>query len=257
MTSFIVRRILVSVLILIAASFIMYMLAAYSGDPLKDLRGSNAPNIDQLIAARTAALHLDVPPPARWLIWLGGAAGCLVPFADTCNLGLSVTNASVLSLLPNAMASTVQLVTVALVVAVLLGVVVGIATALRQYSGFDFSITFISFFLFSLPSFLIAVLLKEFVAIGFNNFLQKDPTIGIAALLAIAIVSGLIWQVFIGGETRRRLIVFAVSALATGGVLAFLSATNWFMNPGLGPIGDPGAHRGDGRCDRRCARGPA
>lgn len=237
MTSFIVRRILVSVLILIAASFVMYMLAAYSGDPLKDLRGSNAPNIDQLIAARTAALHLDVPPPARWLIWLGGAAGCLVPFADTCNLGLSVTNASVTSLVPMAMASTVQLVTVALVVAVLLGVVVGIATALRQYSGFDFSVTFISFFLFSLPSFLIAVLLKEFVAIGFNNFLQKDPTIGIVALLGIAIVSGLIWQVFIGGDGRRRLIVFAVSALATGGLLAFLSATNWFINPGLGPVG--------------------
>ncbi|MEB4613843.1 ABC transporter permease, partial [Leucobacter sp. M11] len=111
MTSFIVRRILVSVLILLAASFIMYMLAAYSGDPLKDLRGSNAPNIDQLIAARTAALHLDVPPPARWLIWLGGAAGCLIPFGNTCNLGLSVTNATVTSLLPSAMMSTVQLVT--------------------------------------------------------------------------------------------------------------------------------------------------
>lgn len=237
MTSFIVRRILVSVLILIAASFIMYMLAAYSGDPLKDLRGSNAPNIDKLIAARTSALHLNVPPPARWLIWIGGAAGCLVPFTGLCDLGLSVTNASVLSLLPTAMASTVQLVTVALVVAVLLGVAVGIATALRQYSGFDFSVTFLSFFLFSLPAFLIAVLLKEFLAIGFNNFLQHDPRISVGVLLAISVVSGLVWQVFVGGELRRRLLVFGVSAGATGAVLGVLSATNWFLHPGLGPVG--------------------
>lgn len=237
MTSFILRRILVSVLILIAASFIMYMLAANSGDPLQDLRGSNAPNKDQLIAARVSALHLDVPAPARWLMWLGGAAGCLIPFANACDLGLTISNAEVTNILPTAMWSTVQLVSVALVLAVLLGVVVGIATALRQYSGFDFSVTMLSFFLYSLPSFLVAVLLKEFIAIGFNNFLQKDPRIGIGVLLAIAVVAGLIWQVMIGGDLRRRLIVFGVSALATGGVLGLLSATGWFLHPGLGPVG--------------------
>lgn len=43
MVSYILRRILVSILILIAASFIMYVLVANSGDPLMDLRGSNAP----------------------------------------------------------------------------------------------------------------------------------------------------------------------------------------------------------------------
>ena len=37
MVSFILRRIFVSVLILLAASFIMYMLTAYSSDPLADL----------------------------------------------------------------------------------------------------------------------------------------------------------------------------------------------------------------------------
>ncbi len=44
MVSFILRRILVSILILIAASFLMYMLVAYSVDPLADLRSSNNPN---------------------------------------------------------------------------------------------------------------------------------------------------------------------------------------------------------------------
>jgi peptide/nickel transport system permease protein len=237
MVSYILRRILVSILILIAASFIMYVLAANSGDPLMDLRASNAPNADQLIGARIAALDLDVPPPLRWFIWLGGAAGCLVPFADMCDLGLTISNAQVTTILPTAMWSTIQLVSVSLVLAIVLGVIVGIVTALRQYSGFDVSMTFVSFFLYSLPSFLVAVLLKEFIAIGFNNFLQRNPTLGALAVIGIGIVVGLIWQVLIGGNIRRRLIVFAVSAASTAGLLGLLSSTGWFLQPSLGPVG--------------------
>ena len=56
----------------------------------------------------------------------------------------------------------------------LLGLVIGITTALRQYSGFDYSVTFLSFLFFSLPIFWVAVLLKQYVAIGFNDLLE-DP----------------------------------------------------------------------------------
>ncbi len=136
MASYILRRILVSILILLAASFLMYMLVALSSNPLQDLQGTNNPNAPQLIAARIKLLNLDVAPPLRWLMWLGGAAGCLVPFANSCNLGVTISNAPVADLLPQAMASTVQLVTIALVLAIALGLIVGIATALRQYSGF-------------------------------------------------------------------------------------------------------------------------
>jgi len=237
MVSFILRRIVVSILILIAASFIMYVLAANSGDPLRDLEGSNSPNKDQLIAARVQALDLDVPPPLRWFLWLGGAAKCLIPFANACDLGLTIQNAEVTTILPTAMLATVQLVTLAFVLALVLGIVVGIATALRQYSGFDLSVTFVSFFLFSLPSFLVAVLLKEFIAIGFNNFLQRDPTIAPVAIVLIAVVAGLVWQVLIGGAFKRRAVVFGVSALATGLVLAYMSLSDWFLHPGLGPVG--------------------
>ncbi|KJC65661.1 ABC transporter permease subunit [Agreia bicolorata] len=237
MAAYIARRIGVSILILIAASFIMYVLAAGSGDPLRDLRGGNAANEAQLIAARVSALDLDVPAPLRWFLWLGGAAKCLVPFANSCDLGLTLDNAPVATILPTAMVSTLQLVTVATVVAIILGVVIGIVTALRQYSGFDIATTFLSFFLFSLPSFLIAVLLKEFIAIGFNDFLQDGAAIPAWLIVVIALVAGLIWMVLIGGSRRRRLIVFGVSAVATGAVLVYVSLTSWFLFPGLGPVG--------------------
>ena len=235
MASFILRRLLVSVLIIIAASFLMYMLVAYSADPLQDLRSSNSPNKTQLINARIQLLQLDVVPPLRWLLWLGGAAKCLIPFANSCDLGSTISNAKVVDILPQALTSTVQLVTIALILAILLGVTIGIVTALRQYSGLDNVVTFLSFFLYSLPAFLVAVLLKEFVAIGFNNFLA-NPTIPWWVAVLIGVVAGLIWQSLIGGDMRRRAVTFGVSAVATAGVLLLMSVTDWFVHPGLGPV---------------------
>ncbi|KGJ81101.1 ABC transporter permease [Cryobacterium roopkundense] len=235
MVSFIVRRLLVSVLILVAASFLMYMMVAYSADPLQDLRDSNSPNKVQLINARIQLLDLDVPPPLRWILWLGGVARCVIPFANSCDLGSTISNALVVDILPQALASTVQLVTLALVLAIVLGVMIGIVTALRQYSGLDNTVTFISFFLYSLPAFLVAVLLKEFVAIGFNDFL-RDPVISGVALAVIGIIVGVILQSLLGGDRRRRLIVFGLSGGMTVGILLVMLATNWFHDPGLGPV---------------------
>lgn len=232
MVGFILRRIAVSILVLLAASFIMYVLAANAGDPLQDLRDSTAANRDQLIAARVAALDLNVPAPLRYFLWLGGAAGCLIPFAGTCNLGLTISNAPVLDILPTAVGSTLQLVTASFVLAIVLGIVVGVVSALRQYSGFDFGITLLSFFLFSLPSFLVAVLLKEFLALGFNSFLESATSIPIWVIVLLAVVSAVVWQAMIGGEARRRLIVGATAAAAT-----VFNVTDWFRNPGFGPVG--------------------
>ncbi len=235
MVSFILRRILVSVLVLIAASFVMYTLTAFSAHPLDDLLSSSALNKEKLIQARIQALQLDVAPPLRWFFWLGGAAKCLIPFANACDLGKTISNANVTDILPMAMHSTIQLVTGALVLAVVLGLTLGIITALRQYSGLDNAVTFTSFFLYSLPSFLIAVLLKEFVAIGFNNFLVS-PTIPIPIVIAIGLVLGILVQSVVGGEIRRRLLVGGITTVLSAVVLYFISLTGWLLQPGLGPI---------------------
>jgi len=232
MVSFIARRILVSVLILIAASFIMYNLAAIAGNPLQDLQSSNSPNRDQLIAARTAAQHLDVIPPLRWGIWITGVGKCVI---GQCDLGTTFNNQPVAQLLPQAVGSTIQLVTFSFILAIIFGIGLGVVTALRVYSGFDYSITLVSFFLYSLPSFLMAVLLKSFIALDYNNFLV-DPKIPPANLVVIAIVVGLIIQLVVGGVLRRRLVVGAISAVVTAGMLLLMQATGWFTDPSLGPV---------------------
>lgn len=237
MLSFIVRRIIASILTLLVAAFIMYLLTSYSGDPLEDLRGSNAPNAQLLIGQRIERLSLDVPPPLRFFGWLAGAAGCLTPFTP-CDLGTDLNYTPVTQLLPNAAASTVRLVSAATILAILFGIITGIVSALRQYSAFDLGMTFVSFLLYSLPSFLAAVLLKEFIAIGFNNWLAGgESSIGFIPTLLVALVVGVIVQALVGGSNRNRIIGFVISAAFTFGLLFLLDAIDWFQNPGLGWAG--------------------
>ncbi|HYP73646.1 MAG TPA: ABC transporter permease, partial [Microbacterium sp.] len=237
MLSYVLRRIGVSVLILIAASFIMYLLVAWARDPLADLYASNSPNRDALIAQRIDWLDLNQPVVVRWFNWLIGAAQCVVPFGG-CNLGVNIQNQPVAILLGRAMGATLQLVTASTIFAIVLGILVGIVSALRQYSAVDYTFTFASFFFYSLPSFVMGVLLKVFVALGFNDWLQ-DPVFSWASIIVFSLISGLMWQAIIGGPRARRLIVAVASIVTTGAMLYYMSVTEWFRDPALGPVVSP------------------
>ncbi|GHS87887.1 hypothetical protein AGMMS50218_10720 [Actinomycetota bacterium] len=231
--TFLGRRLLSSLVVLIGATFIVYMLLAYSLDPLEDLRTSTAPNKEAMIEARIRALDLNTPPVIRWLMWLRGVGGCVV---GQCDLGASwVSGQTVPSLLSSAIPSTVQLVGASTFIAIGLGVLVGIVSALRQYTRFDYGVTFISFVLYSLPSFWVAVLLKQWGAIGFNDFLA-DPHVPPAVIVVVALIGGGLWSAVVGGDRSRRWTTFGVAALATAAALVFISSTDWLLNPGLGPV---------------------
>ncbi|GAA4829559.1 hypothetical protein GCM10023221_01070 [Luteimicrobium xylanilyticum] len=232
MLSYIVRRLVASFFILLGASFIVYLLIAYSGDPLAEIRSSNSPSKDTQIAVRTEMLHLNVPPVLRYFIWLGGASKCLI---GQCDLGVTLQNQPVTAALGQAIPATLQLLTAATLLAIVFGIAIGVVTALRQYSTLDYAVTFMSFLFFSLPVFWVAVLLKEFGAIKFNNFLAT-ATISPGVIVALALVSGVVWAVIVAGTWRRRGITFAVAAVVTALVLVFLSATKWFQTPSLGPV---------------------
>ncbi|WP_336922964.1 ABC transporter permease [Aquipuribacter sp. SD81] len=230
---FVVRRVIISIFTLLAATFVVYLLVVNSGDPLEELYP--IPNADQREAAiegRIELLGLDQPVLQRYVGWLSGAAGCLV---GACDLGQSIEQQEVTTLLAQAMASTIRLVTAATFLAIIFGVTVGIVSALRQYTGFDYVVTFLAFLFFSLPIFWVAVLLKEFGAIRLNDWLA-DPGIPLWVTVALAVVAAAVWQAVLGGAARRRLVVAAVAAAATAGVLVYLDAVEWFARPALGPV---------------------
>jgi peptide/nickel transport system permease protein len=219
-------------MILFGSSFLVYNLAAFASDPLAELRLSNDDSAQQQIAALTRQLNLDVPPPLRYFLWLRGLLGV---FVGNLNLGTTRDGLSVQSELAYAIPVTIRLVLVATITALLLGLALGIISALRQYSRFDYGMTFLAFLLYSLPIFWVAVLLKEFMAIQFNNFLS-EPNIPITWMIGFSIFTGVFWSSLLGGERRRFWTVFG-GAFATNFVILWaIDFTDWYLDPGLGPI---------------------
>jgi peptide/nickel transport system permease protein len=235
MLSFIVRRLAATLLVLLVASFVVYQLTAISGDPLLELRGSNDPDVQQKIAYLSDLLDLDVPPVLRYFFWLSGAAGCLI---GQCDLGISIAKGEmeVTTLLGGAMFSTLQLITLATILSILVGVAVGMTTALRQYSGYDYTVTFFAFVFYSLPIFWVAVLLKEYGAIRFNRFLA-EPVLSTQTLLITTLVLAVIITGIVGGGLVTRLKTFAISLALSGGLLTALNLTQWLKYPSIGLVG--------------------
>jgi len=235
MLSFIIRRLASTLVVLIVASFIVYQLTAISGDPLRDLRASIDLSAQARIAYLTDALNLDVPPILRYFLWLAGAAGFLIGRGD---LGISIAKgeAPVIDALAGAMFSTLQLITLATVLSIVVGVAVGMTTALRQYSGYDYSVTFFAFVFYSLPIFWVAVLLKEFGAIRFNRFLE-DPTFSTTTISITALVLAVVSTGIAGGGLKTRIRVFLGSLVLSVLLLIAMNLTGWLKTPSIGLVG--------------------
>ncbi|MDR2619800.1 MAG: ABC transporter permease [Propionibacteriaceae bacterium] len=226
MWKYVARRTALALGTLFVLSLIVYLLVDISIDPLDDLRANPAPNRPQLIASRVAMLELDKSWLVRYWHWFTSFI--------TGDMGTAWRSGNtVSSLMGTAVATSFSLVIAATVIALVLGSCVGIVSALRQYTGFDYSITFVSFILYSLPVFWVAVLLKQFLAIGLNNFLA-DPGLNVVGVLIFAAVFGLFWVGAIGGSGRRRAVVFLTATAVTFGTIAFIVTTGWLDHPRIG-----------------------
>lgn len=219
--------------IVFGASFMAYNLMAYSADPLSVFGESQEKNKEYLMKVMIRQLQLDVPPPLRYFIWLRGVLAGLWGQFD---LGNTRDGFPVLEQIGIAIPVTFRLVIASTILAIVLGITIGMVTAIRQYSRFDYVMTFIAFLLFSLPIFWVAVLLKEFMAIQFNDFLA-DPQIPIEVSVIFGLIAGFIMAGIIGGDRKRFLMTFGVVSVFFFGLLQYASATKWFIQPGLGIVG--------------------
>lgn len=229
MLQFIIRRIAISGVILLMGSALMYILTINSGDPLQDLRESRDENRELLMESRIRNMNLDMPWWQRYLTWLGGASQCLI---FRCDLGTSMNGTNINSLLLNSASSSLRLVTIATFLAIIIGVTVGVLSAIRQYSGFDYTITFLAFLFFSLPVFWAAVLLKDFGAIRFNNWIA-DPELSTVLMAVIAILFGLVVASVLGGDLRRQVVTFLATALVVFGAVWWFDRITWWRAPAL------------------------
>ncbi|MDN5918807.1 MAG: ABC transporter permease [Pseudonocardia sp.] len=178
MLTYAVRRILISIPILLISSFIVFWLGTLSGNPLTPLITKSPPAPPNVIAAETARLHLDQALVPRYLSWLGGL------FHG--NFGPSVVSTQDIgSELATRFWVTMRLIILAMIVALVLAVLVGVLTAVKQYTKTDYTATFLGFLFLAMPSFWLAILLKQ-GGIEFNNAVdyQAISTIGSSSIPA-------------------------------------------------------------------------
>ena len=152
MLIYVIRRLLYSVVVLIAASFIIFTFVSVSNDPLAFLRMQPTAS-EQTIQNITERKHLDEPIPVQYLYW---AKDALFNQFGTTTIG----DRPILPELKRVMGHTLQLVIAAELLAILIAVFIGVYSALRQYSVFDYTATTFSFLGLATPVFWLGLMLQ-------------------------------------------------------------------------------------------------
>ena len=163
---FTIRRILASVLVLLASSFLVFALCAASFDPLSRYRQLRPAPTPEFLDGVREQLGLNDPFFIRYWDWLTGVVRG--DFGDT------IGGTAVADQLPGRLLITGRMIVLAIVIAVVLAVLVGVIGAVRQYKPSDYAFTFLAYVLIALPTFWFAAILKEFVAGGVNDLFGRQ-----------------------------------------------------------------------------------
>lgn len=154
MTTYISRRLLLILPLLLGITIITFTIVNLApGDPITALIDPVELHLmskAQLDAER-AALGLNRPIPVRYLLWLNQAIHG--------NLGYSIQeNRPVVGLILARLPASLALTVPAILLAMTLGVGLGVLSALRQYSVLDYLLTVLAFFGVSVPGFFFALM---------------------------------------------------------------------------------------------------
>jgi peptide/nickel transport system permease protein len=149
---FALRRLLHTIPVLAVSSFLSFAFVSLAGDPLGQLRQNPRVSAVTLRHLRHQ-YHLDESIPMRYLHWLHDAF--------TNGLGVSLnTLQPVWPDVQRTLLHTAQLIVISESVALVLGIAIGVYSAIRPYSLGDYVFTGLSFLGFAMPTFWLALLLQ-------------------------------------------------------------------------------------------------
>lgn len=163
MARFILRRVLITIPLLLAISFLIFALVnLIPGSPIQAV-AENPRARPQDLAKIRENLGLDDPWPVRYFVWLSDAL--------RGDLGYSLTNFTsvtdrVLGVLPN----TVLLSGTSLIVALLISIPLGVYSAVKRNSWIDHVVTIGSTAAFAVPIFWLGFLLILLFAVQFQRW---------------------------------------------------------------------------------------
>ncbi len=172
MLAFILRRLVQAVLVMLTVAFIAFMLFQYVGDPVTNILGQDATPA-QRQQLRTD-LGLDQPFPVQFAHFVANAS--------VGDFGLSLRQGrKVSSLIAERLPATLELSMLAAVIALLVGVPMGVFAALRRGTFLSQVAMTLSLIGVSLPTFLIGILL----ILAFAVTLKWLPSFGRGEVLAL------------------------------------------------------------------------
>jgi peptide/nickel transport system permease protein len=150
--TFIARRVLYSIPVLFVSTFLSFTFVSLAGNPTALLRQN--PRIPlNTIHNIEIQNHLNRSIPVRYWFWLQDVF--------THKLGKSLlTFQPIWPDITRTLGHTAQVICISESLAILLGVAVGIFSAIRQYSVFDYLFTSVSFLGYAMPTFWLALLLQ-------------------------------------------------------------------------------------------------
>src|SRR3989337_450116 len=173
MLTYVIRRLLFSIVVLFAASVLVFWGMSMVTSPIGFLR--EQPGIsERTIQNIEERKHLDEPIYVRYGYWVDDMV--------TNKFGTETVNdLPIYPDLKRALVHTLQLVVIAELLALLLAVVIGVYSALRQYSAFDYTATTFSFVGLAIPVFWLALMLQVLFV---NIYLWFDVRIFYVASLS-------------------------------------------------------------------------
>jgi peptide/nickel transport system permease protein len=212
MIAFVVRRLLQSIVVMLTVAFIAFALFNFVGDPINNMVGQDTTQQDRDTLRQS--LGLNDPFPVQFARFVGRAVHG--------NFGLSYQYARPVSeIIVERLPATLELSFVAALIALLLGVPLGIYTGLHRHSFLSQIFLTVSLVGISLPTFLTGILLILVFAVvlGWLPSFGRGPTValgwwttgfltvdGLRALIMPSITLGLVQLTLIMRLVRAEML---------------------------------------------------
>jgi peptide/nickel transport system permease protein len=194
MTRYIIRRLLQAIPLLIIISVILFLLMRLAGDPVATMGGRKNPRPEERVRL-SRQLGLDKPIYVQYIYWLVGNDWTRVDqdgdgVAETPgdqkgmlrgDFGTSFIRRGqdALGIILERIPYTLLLMIPAEIIVIAFSLMVGIYSALRQYTVTDHLITGLSFVGYSIPIFIVALASMYLFAVNFKKWgLPYLPTVG-------------------------------------------------------------------------------
>ena len=204
------RRLIEAVPLLLLISLILFAIVQMTGDPLAAYTMDATLSGEDITRLR-AFYGLDQPVPIQYLRWLGNML--------TGTWGTSfVTNRPVTELIAQRLPNTVILVVGSYSIILITSILLGIYTAVHQYSFFDQVVTTLAFIGIAIPSFWLGLLLLIFFAVETRNLgLPYFPAGGMYDLAVGPTIPQVLWHLVLPSITLATVI--------TAGYIRFVRAS--------------------------------